>query len=117
VSEGGLEPRPWCCITGTVIYHQAKVTRRKPAGPAFGGQGDGRAGQSQRPGPRGLRKRRAVSRGWGHGWAGPRRRRRQDAYLSGNQAGTSAECFTVLFLHVRILRMPRVRWSSALPEQ
>jgi hypothetical protein len=50
VSEGGLEhPFEWY-ITETVIYHQPKLTRRKPAGPAFGGQGGGGAGQSQRPG-------------------------------------------------------------------
>jgi hypothetical protein len=50
VSEGGLEhPFEWY-ITETVIYHQSKLTRRKSAGPAFGGQGGGGAGQSQRPG-------------------------------------------------------------------
>lgn len=49
-AEGGLEPPRRWYITGTVIYHQSKLTRRKPARPAFGGQGGGGAGQSPRPG-------------------------------------------------------------------
>ena len=44
VSEGGLEPRSWWYITGTVIYHLSELTRVKSARPAFrrpGGQGAG----------------------------------------------------------------------------
>jgi hypothetical protein len=34
VSEGGLEPRSGWYITETVIYHQSKLTRQRPPGPA-----------------------------------------------------------------------------------
>ena len=34
VSEGGLEPPRRCCITETVIYHQPKLPRQGPPGPA-----------------------------------------------------------------------------------
>jgi hypothetical protein len=35
VSEGGLGPVPEWYITETVIYHQPKLTRQGPPGPAF----------------------------------------------------------------------------------
>jgi len=34
VSEGGLDPRSWWYIPESGIYHQSKVTRQGPAGPA-----------------------------------------------------------------------------------
>ena len=35
VSEGGLDPRPWWYIPKRGIYHQPKVTRKGPPGPAI----------------------------------------------------------------------------------
>jgi len=35
VSEGGLGPRPWWYIPESGIYHHSKLTRQRPAGPAF----------------------------------------------------------------------------------
>src|SRR5208282_5250809 len=73
VSEGGLEPPRRWYIPESGIYHQSKLTHQGRPPWHFVGQERRRCREAQRPGPRELRKRRAVSRNSAAGPGGPRR--------------------------------------------
>ena len=83
VSEGGLEPPRRWYIPESGIYHQSKLTQQgRPPG-HFVGQERRRCRAVQRPGPRELRKRRAVSRNSAAGPGEPDGPRHDDDCLPG----------------------------------
>jgi len=83
VSEGGLEPPRRWYIPESGIYHQSKLTQQGRPPRHFAGQERRRCRAAQRPGPRELRKRRAVSRNSAAGPGGPDGLRHDDDCLPG----------------------------------
>lgn len=83
MSEGRLDPRSWWYITETVIYHLSKLTQQGRPPWHFVGQERRRCRAAQRPGPRELRKRRAVSRNSAAGPGGPDGLRHDEACYPG----------------------------------